>query len=127
LQDERNRNAFAGPCVLLETVEKARPSRSDHIPPSAAPGAPLHRAFAVGRSAAERLLPQMTPWGLLTFQSFFLFCGASKQAANSGWLCLGVTITPFSGACYDPSNDLRRGSRNRRSCNWRFAFCPERF
>ena len=120
----RNRNASTGHGVIFAAVEKARPSRSDHIPPSATPGAPLHRAFAIGLIRPP--IGQMTPQGLLTFPSFFLFCSASRQAANPGRLCLGVTHTPFLGACYDPSNDLRRGSRKRRNCSQQFRPCPER-
>ena len=36
-----------------------------------------------------------------------------QRAANSGGQAWARRTRPLSGACYDPSDDFRRGSRNR--------------
>jgi len=52
----------------------------------------------------------------IDFPPFLPMFGASRVGGQYG-LCQAWALRerPFSGACYDPSDDLRRGSRNPRS------------
>ena len=83
--------AFAGGCVLLETVEKARTARSDHVPLSAAPGAPLHRAFCFLSDSAGWTMAgaAIDPAGFIDFPKFLPILQRIEAGGQSGPALLG--------------------------------------
>ena len=79
----RNRNAFTHPCVVSETVEKARNFKIRSYPAFGDARCPLHRASAFGDSA------EIDPLGFIDFPKFLPILQRIEAGGQSGPALLG--------------------------------------